>query len=53
MMMIARTDETAPDRIAVVAVLHRSDVVLTDAPVDPMTIARQSSRRNPTWMVTW
>jgi hypothetical protein len=52
MMMIARTNEPAPDRIAVVAVLERSDTGLTDAPVDPETVARQSSRRKPTWMVT-
>jgi uncharacterized protein YqjF (DUF2071 family) len=52
-MMIARMTSTAPDRIAVMAVLRRTDMLLTDAPVDPATVARQSSRRKPTWMVTW
>jgi hypothetical protein len=53
MMMIARTAGPASDRITVRTVLVRYDATLTDAPVDAPTVARQSSSRNPTWIVTW
>jgi hypothetical protein len=53
MMMIERTTAPIRDRVTVRTVPLLRCASITEAPVDGATVARQSSSRNPTWIVTW
>lgn len=53
MMMIARGATAQQDRVTVLREPTASTTAVTGAPLDGGTVARQSSRRNPTVMVTW